>query len=474
MFISEKMQESLSLSYSDMRKICREYILHESYALRTKKKYFFGPSPGKNWNNPKQSGWLLVIPDDNEGDDILEALQPLLTLRSPEPECKSPHIVRFPTSTMHIIEMGEWIRNFIMDHKSNEPHPPGYVLLAGSLSSLPYTLQHSIATYQTVGRLSFDNISDYRTYAEKVVFWETKGNNIWLPPKQNPVVLFGTNHGSNDVTWYSSRYIMKPFAERLSAVEQTYISLWREHATLNNLIHTLSGGGDNPLPARILFSATHGLAIRGPEASESEKRRAMQGAIVCQDGFNNESEIFSAASLTMGTPVLPGGIAILFACFGGGTPAQSDFPLLGSLQSYQDCYRGAPFVAALPKAMLAKSNGPLGIIAHLDPSFIHTFTNPDVPEGSRNFVLYSVLEYLLNGHRLGPSMKTMLETRYGLGNELQSLKQLLLNENIWDESNNLTDKEWTSRQRLINAAISFYNYRNFVILGDPAVHIPSA
>jgi hypothetical protein len=238
---------------------------------------------------------------------------------------------------------------------------------------------------------------------------------------------------------------------------------------------------DGPVQSgpRLFFSATHGLAVPGEDAAARAARAQRQGALVCRDWpLLGDAEAVGAGDLPA-EPLLPGGIAVLFACFGAGTPTKSDFftkmfddpGLLG----FHD---GGPFVAALPTRLLASPDGPLAVLGHLDPSFLTAFSTPGGEGGERNRALYSVIEALLKGVRLGASLE---ELTGDVSEQGEALRQLGAELQL-DDPAKLTalldapadTPAHDAREAFVDTAVSVYDFRNFVVLGDPAVKLPRA
>ena len=75
-------------------------------------------------------------------------------------------------------------------------------------------------------------------------------------------------------------------------------------------------------------------------------------------------------------PFLEGSVVFQFACFGYGTPAESDFRhWLGGA----GLNSSASFVAALPKKLLSHPRGPIAFIGHVDTAWLHGFDDPESP-----------------------------------------------------------------------------------------------
>jgi hypothetical protein len=106
-----------------------------------------------------------------------------------------------------------------------------------------------------------------------------------------------------------------------------------------------------------VYTATHGL---GAAVTNPERQRQLNGAICFQRSAATRTpqDWLFVADVPADQPFLEGAVFFQFACFGHGTPAESDFAhWLGgepdSVTARED------FVAELPRRLLAHPRGPL-------------------------------------------------------------------------------------------------------------------
>jgi hypothetical protein len=126
-----------------------------------------------------------------------------------------------------------------------------------------------------------------------------------------------------------------------------------DDATKASLLETLHG----PKPPAMLFTASHGMALRSGQAAQP----AAQGALLCQDwpGFGSvRAEHFLAATDIADDANVNGVVALLFACFGAGTPEVDQFLMDLSQAGKAPQLAPQPFVAALPRRLLAERECP--------------------------------------------------------------------------------------------------------------------
>jgi hypothetical protein len=468
------------------------HVLQAKAAGRPAAKHFTG---GIELNDPAEAGWIVVVPDDDEGRRIAAALAPLIEhrvrVRDPdaghEPYAPEQVTRYFPATAAAQPALGEWFEKNIASPISGDimDGKPFYVLLAGSPQKIPFELDHMIfAGNQTVGRLSFPDVESYRNYADKVVAWEPDDDAARTPRKDVPLGIFAPDHGPQDPTHLSRRYLADELAGWFAAKDATRRRVARigEDASRDALLGLLRGDAPVFSGPRLLFSASHGLAIHGEGNAHRVQRRATQGAICCQDARYLDDEILTADALGGGA-LLPGGVWMLFACFGAGTPVASDFfRALGdpTLLGFHD---GGPFIAALPTRLLANPDGPLAVIAHLDPGFIHSFSDPVGVGGERRAAILKVIQLLLvKGTRVGVATDSISGQLGSFGERLRQMNHVL--EDTFGKPAGALAATFAAkggdpeivelRHKIVDLAVAYDDFRNFSILGDPAVKVPRA
>jgi hypothetical protein len=175
--------------------------------------------------------------------------------------------------------------------------------------------------------------------------------------------------------------------------------------------------------------------------------------------------LYTAEDIPMNEPFLEGGVFFQFACFGYGTPAESDYshwmgkPTLNSK---------ADFVAALPKRLLAHPQGPIAFVGHVDLAWLHGFDDPDNPHPLEPWnpriepFVYAV-DTLLKVQPVGLAM-SKLSQRYDITNaQLTSTYDLIQKGKI-----KMTDQV---RARLAQAFITRSDAQNYMVYGDPAARL---
>jgi hypothetical protein len=318
---------------------------------------------------------------------------------------------------------------------------------------VPFRFQSILDTVANVGRVDFDALDDLKHYVDKLIRLETAAE----PVVAREAILFAPDGGLSDPTYFSREYMVKPLAEH---IRDTFgletKAIVGDDATKANLLDVL--GISNPA---LVYTASHGLGAT-TEPFEAQKR--YNGAICCQQtGALTLDSLFTADDVPLDQPFLEGAVFFQFACFGCGTPAQSDYAHW--LEGVPEQYTQRDFVAALPKRLLAHPRGPIAFIGHLDTAFLHGFADVEAPHildrwHTRIAPFLKAVNELLGVQPAGLAMRDM-NTRYSLCNA-----QLT---NTYDRQSRGTLK-WNARleARFLDTWITRGDAQNYMILGDPA------
>ena len=172
-----------------------------------------------------------------------------------------------------------------------------------------------------------------------------------------------------------------------------------------------------------------------------------------------ESSQYFAASDVDPSADYSGLIAFLFACYGAGTPQFDDFS--GPDRSRPKSLADAPFVGALPKALLGHESGAaLAVVGHVDRAWTYSFDWPDV--GPQTAIFEDTLFRLFAGYPIGYAMEMFNERHAELAVDLHD------SEGRVGTADQLTSDEvaglWTAKN----------DSRNYALLGDPAVRLVDA
>jgi hypothetical protein len=406
--------------------------------------------------DPREVGWVVIVgAGDPAKPALIESLKPLADRRG-GPAAWGP--LEYPAGA----EISEWI-----DDQVNTRDPvPGFVLLAGSPSHLPFALQSALSCISSVGRLDFSTVSGgaetqhpelFDQYVTKVI-----GNELAeTAPTDRAAVFWAPSHGGNDPTVYSRWLLADPLARRVrDKLKYQVNGLFGSNATVPKLLAAVSG----TRPA-LVFTASHGLAAE--MALGVDKQSAVNGLPIGQD----EQTLGPGDLPDSSSPFVEGGLIFQFACFGYGTPKTSGYT---HWWSEIDAYR-APFeiVSALPKAVVAHPRGPLGYIGHADYAVLHSFTDASDPgsgprDGStpRMAGFRTSLDYALHARPLGAVLE-------GMGRQLGLLNERLTA--VWDRAQAEGVVPGVDAD-LVDKFIRRNDARYYFLLGDPAArpHIEDA
>lgn len=401
-----------------------------------------------NLNDPLETKWALLLSGkDKDAKRIETTLSPLVEHRKGQ--------VIFGPESDDLSTLEDWIFNEYTQKLDEER--PYYILIAGGPDSVPFRFQYLLDAHAAVGRLSFDELDDYANYAKKVVEFESRDEYS----VQKRAVFFAPEHDGDAPTFLSRHHMTDPLVARAQEKGVPVSYLAADEATLVNLLSTLRGGAGSTAPA-LLYTASHGLGVPGPN---EDARKGLQGAICCQD-YDGEAGVFSAETVPTDS-FLHGSIVFTFACYGAGTPKNSDFFHWIKDPGLLACRPDQDFVAALPKRLLAHPQGPLVFIGHIDPAWVHCFADPahvatDKGWGSRMGPFRLTVEHLLDGATVGYAVKKFNEVYSFLSVRLAGMEDQFRRDRMRGQ-----DPRWT--RQMVDTWITRNDTQNFIVLGDPAV-----
>lgn len=415
-------------------------LLEQSRPITGKKKR--GTIDGVDPSDLAQAGWgILLAESDPLNGEILEALKPLLDHR----RAQAGSLYRQYVGPDGYRE-GERKLDFLARCDAGPgPVDPGlvpyYLLLVGSPEQIPYGFQYGLDHQHAVGRIFFETLEEYRSYAASVVAAETAPS-----PSARKVTFFGPVQ--DDPTRVSHKSLLIPLIEDLRRRPDCQIrELLGEQATksaLSGLLH----GEERP---NLLFTAGHGLYYKTGHARQLDR----QGALVCQDwpgeGCAPEPEHVFAAEDVNGARI-EGLLAFLFACNSAGTPDRGDFaPEDKELRQASP----KPFVSGLARKLLGR--GALAVVGHVERVWRCSFLWRETGVRPRAFM--DTLGRLLDGKPLGWAMEPLSDRFADLSSCLSALLE--------DHYLGLLDEE----KSIIELWTACRDARNYVIVGDPAVRL---
>jgi hypothetical protein len=404
--------------------------------------------PEVDLGDPSAAGWTyLVALDEPQLDAVVSVIEPLATRRGMRNR-QDP--LRYAGESQE-----EWFDWLLNNYTSlNTERVPHYILIVGGPDRVPFRFQAFLQTVASVGRVAFDTLDQLAAYVEKVVRLEDANK----PTAVDEALFFAPDAGPRDATFFSRRYMVEPlahYANRVCGYEvESSVADTATRARLQEIMHTRR-------PA-LLYTASHGVGAIGQPL---DVQRRMNGAIVCQEGDGSwHEELFSAADILYDTPCLEGAVVFQFACFGYGTPAESEFAhWLGESVPTAE----VEFVSALPNRLLAHPRGPLAYIGHVDAAFLHGFDDPDSPFllerwHPRINPFARALSSVLETQPVGRALAGMAE-RYDVLNAILT--------SVADQQRRGRAPSPGFEERLVSTFITRTDAQNYHVLGDPAVRL---
>jgi hypothetical protein len=411
-----------------------------------------GLDPGKL----DEAGWGVIFARSADSAPLREALAPLLDLRRAQAGKRRERFFReFVDEGGY--RAGESKIEFLARHGAG-PGPadpekvPYYLLLIGDPEAIPFSFQYQLDVQYAVGRLCFDEIEDYRRYAESVVAAEAGASG-----RRPRACFFAPATAGDPVTLSMNAHLVQPVAAgvRQSQPAWSVETVLGDEATRGRL-----GGLFDEAPA-FLFAACHGLGF----AAGDPEQRDRQGALVCQDwpgpgGFSGkagiEREHYFAAEDVSGQARVHGLIAFCFACFGAGTPRWDEFTRK-SQGNRRELSPGA-FLGRLPQRLLGHpQGGALAVVGHVDRAWGFSLVWPEA--GPQICAFESALRRLLDGQPVGWAMEYFNQRYAELASDLAAEVEALGFGKKLDET--VIADLWTAA----------HDARNYTILGDPAVRV---
>ena len=408
-----------------------------------------------------QTGWGIVFAHgDPQTDAIREALLELLQQRR---EQAGERYREFVSEDAY--RPGESKDDFLSRHGAG-PGPvnpkvvPYYLLLVGSPEQIPFYFQYQLDVQHAVGRLHFDSVDAYATYARGVIEQEMRGSTPDRPPR---ALFFGTQNLDDPPTILSASQLVAPLAAELADDHPTWAveRVPPAEATKARLLDLLGGQVDQT--PTLLFTASHGMGFPRGDV----RQLSQQGALLCQDWpgpvqwqRDIPQDFYVAADDISDSARVDGLIAFHFACYGAGTPRLDDFAHAG-LQERRQIAPHA-FLSQLPQRLLGHpGGGALAAIGHVERAWGYSFQWPgDGAAGGPQIEAFrSALYEMMAGKPLGAALEYLNERYAELSTELtREMEDIKFGKRVDD-------------LRLAGMWTANNDARAYVILGDPAVRL---
>lgn len=399
-----------------------------------------------------EAGWGVIFPGSADAAPLREALAPLFELRRAQAGKRQERFYREFVGDDGYRE-GETKVAFLARHGAS-PGPadpekvPYYLLLVGDPEAIPFSFQYQLDVQYAVGRVCFDELEEYRRYADSVVAAETGGSG-----RRPRACFFAPSNPGDPATGSTNAHLVQPVAAGVRRGQpgwsvETVLGGEATRGRLGDLL--------DEAPA-FLFAACHGVGFAAGDPAQRDR----QGALVCQDwpgpghGGIDREHYFAAEDVGAQARV-HGLVAFCFACFGAGTPRWDDFTRKG--QGPRRALSPAAFLSRLPQRLLGHPRGgALAVISHVERAWGYSLVWPGV--GPQITAFESTLKRLLDGQPVGWAMELFNQRYAELASDLAAEVEALGFGKKLDET--LLADLWTAS----------HDARNYTIIGDPAVRV---
>jgi len=415
---------------------------------------------------PEESGWTFLINErDSVGEKIIEAINPLAEYRDMD-GADSPLFFNNAPKQSWL----DWIKKYSMLKKGEFGRPPQYVLIIGGPSSIPFGFQTMLSLVAYVGRIDFDEVTQVKSYAEKVKRIEGSKDSI----VNKEVAFFATDHdrndyGCHDPTHYNCYAIedeLMPDVSKLS--KQKYApngDLIRSEATKKNFLESLP----KSKPA-LVYATTWGMSA--PEESMALQQK-YTGAICCQGDYRNDPDydtlLLTADDIPKEPPFLEGSIFFQQSSFSYGAPNVSLVNYVPDQGMIPKKIAQTDFVSSLPKKLVYHPQGPLAFVGHMDELLSFSYgigESVDRDERKVQLAPFSMMiDHLLNGRPIGHALKEFTSRVSTANNKLPE----------YDTALSGTIRDQKKKEEMESKAAHLFLERNelqnYMIFGDPAVRL---
>lgn len=408
-----------------------------------------------DWRAP-QVGWGLVLADSDgfSVDDLVaakdapEPIQTLVAARGPAPVLRwrpdEPDVLlRYYSgyANPERIPIGGTPRGIA------DGAIPSFLMLWGSLDQLPWRLQYSLNLDPRIfaGRLPTMRDDALDSYVTALL-------GVWDSPKPShaQALVWATDHGATDISRLMRLVIAEPVLARYKN-DPDITAQWRggSDATIAQLVATLAAQSPD-----VVISTSHGYT--GPVGAPVRERL----------GWLVDAAYEPADPSTLLAAWQPdGAIWYAHACCGAGSDSPSAFAGLFQKDSSLDRMLTevadlGSLIAPLPTALLSAPRPLRAFIGHVEPTYDWTIRDQVSQHALTADLVTALYDHLMLGRPVGWAMKA-----YHLrsGAEAAALDDA--------RSEVLTGK--AEPDAALAPRLRFLDRRSLVVLGDPAVTLPS-
>jgi hypothetical protein len=420
--------------------------------------HHFGVAEGIEIDDLAQSGWGVIFPAnlmDTQRDARRDALKPLLDLRREQASRINPNYYREfigPEFGYHTGESkNDFLKRFGRGPGAANPALglPFYLLIVGSPEEIPFAFQYQLDLQYGVGRIHFNRIEDYATYAQTLVAAEQR-----KITREKLATFFGPSH--DYPTSLSAHNFIQPLTNQISNRHAGWsVRTVTPDRSTKSTLSGLLGGDETPA---ILVTASHGLGFE----LDDPRQISHTGALLCQDYVKHmggpipEKFYFSADDIPSDANVA-GTLAFFFACFGAGSSRFDNF--VHNVLDEDKIIAPYAFISGLPLRLLSHPRGAaLGVFAHVDRAWGYSFLWDNALAVQDVETFRSMLSALMSGKPAGAA-SDYFGMRYG---EIATM--------LADELDSTTS-EHQDTDLIAWWWISNNDARNYTFIGDPAVRL---
>ncbi len=427
----------------------REFLKESEAAVQARKSSLLR-------TNLAELGWGLIFPaiwgTTSEEQQILAALDPLIELRrraaGKRYKVFSGPIGYRPNDTAHDFLTRLGAETGILDPDG----VPYYLLIVGDPETIPFEFQYSLDVQHSVGRIAFDKLEQYATYARSVAAAEERALAL-----ERSITFFAPSYGNQlESLQTASTHLL----QALRKVVDQDATNWRLTETLGPTatkaqLREVLGGSMTPT---FLFAI--GSAAQFP--IDNSAQLSDQGAPFCDDW--NGSDTYGREHYFTGDDILDAGRLLGLVVFmmlpsSAGLSRYDDFGPL-NVKAPREIARQA-FIANLPRQLLGQANGgALAVIAHVD----NNSTSSVMVDNKPQLGMFSdMFRRLLGGATVGAAIEPFAQ-RY-------AILAARLAEGLVQQGQGREDVDELGLSILHRTTTDI---RNYIILGDPAVRLPVA
>jgi hypothetical protein len=427
-------------------------LLFGSRFAKARSVRFGGPIEGVDAKKIEQSGWGIILPARPGPDTVeaLRALMPLIEFRRRQTQKRGMGSFVLCAQDKGY-QPGESIEQFyerfgVEMGAANPRQLPYYLLIVGSPAEIPFDFQRALGRQRAVGRLHLDHPAAYAHYAATVIRAE-RGE---LPDRRT-VALFATDH--DPATQLSRQSLVGPLLAGSDHWLPKGFDLSYALGPEATREHLLSYLGSGQTPA-VLFTAAHGLVFPFGNPHQAQD----QGGLVCPGPLQGGAPVPSQSKVTTGDispdADVAGLVYFAFGCYSAGTPHLAEvYPPY--TQRDVPAFAAQPFVAPLARRLLGHPRGTaLAVIGHVDRTWGYSFSQA---AGGGVGTFQSILHALIGGTPVGEALRYMREHFGELGS-------VIADRTILGSGHEAT---------LVGYQTTFWDTYNYILLGDPAVRLPS-